>query len=1187
MNHNFKEKLELELRSLSNQDFFEWGNKFFSLLGYKSNRTFHVGTDRIEDFIDYFSLDSNYNFTECLKNISKIRFLFQFTDSEVSAAAKSNEVNTLNIDNSTSFEKSLIFVAVELNHEHYPRGIYAQITREINKLFSLAPTVILFKNTKNQITLSTVLRRQHKIISHKKVLVKVSLVKEIHPLNPHRAHLDILYDLTLSNCLSLIQKRNVTPNFDTLLSTLLDLLNIDKLNEKFYKELYEWFKKIVKESSFPSKILTMEEHAIRLVTRLLFIWFIKEKGLVPKELFSEECISDLILNYDHDCGDSYYRIVLQNLFFATLNTEINRREFQSNKQKDSPDPISNYYQYEAEIKDKTKLKFYFDKIPFINGGLFDCLDYFKSGSNEIQFIDSFPGNSSNKVTIPNRLFFGEDGLFPLLNSYKFTVEEKTPIEQEVALDPELLGKVFENLLATQIPETRETAQQQNGSFYTPNEIVDYMVGETLIEAIGLRVVPNDSDISFFKDRLRYLLDFEHEFDDAEELFVEEEKENIVKSIAGLKILDPAVGSGAFPMGVLHKLLLVLKRLDPSNLMWKNFHLNLASEKAKLALETKNQLSRDTQLSQIGDIFQSYSDDFGRKLFLIQNSIFGVDIEPIACQISKLRFFISLAIDQKFDQSKENFGIKPLPNLETCFVAADSLVQQQKVQKDDLFGVSKAIRELTENRENYFHASSTPEKIKFKNLDKELRNKLSEKLTHSGLNEIQANKIASWDPFDQNDKASWFDSNYMFGIEDGFDIIIGNPPYIQLQRNNGELGNRYQEMFEVFTRTGDIYCLFFERGLRLLKHDGHLCYITSNKWLRSDYGKNLRKYFTENHTPLKLIDFKGFQIFQNATVDTSILLIQNKINEHKQSLIGSSINENYNLSTNIHEHLEHNSISVRQSEGPWIICTPDEAKLIRKIEKIGVPLKEWSDISIYYGIKTGCNPAFIIDNETKEELVDKDPKSVEIIKPILRGRDIKRYHAEWAELWLIATHNGYNNLSPINIDDYPVIKEYLNQFYSKIENRQDQGITPYNLRNCAYHAQFEKEKIVYPNMTTLLPFMFDSSGMYTNQKCFIITGMNLKYLTSLLNSKVAKVWLKANCPKLGDRGMELSKVFFECIPIPRISLEDQKPFIKLVDQIIDSYAHKNSSIEHEEFIDKMVYELYQFNEKEKCLVESLT
>ena len=355
-------------------------------------------------------------------------------------------------------------------------------------------------------------------------------------------------------------------NFDGLLAAWLNALDTEALNRDFYRELFQWFERAVSEARFP-KLLKAEEHVIRLITRLLFVWFIKEKALVAEDLFVEHRIATLLKDYD-PAGDSYYRAVLQNLFFATLNTEIDHRNFSS--QSDAPDRDFSRYHYASEIADPDRLLALFGRTPFINGGLFDCLDSEEVTGDGGYRIDCFTDDPADRrdYSIPNTLFFAENdkdpGLITLFNHYKFTVEENTPAEQEVALDPELLGKVFEHLLAAYNPETRETARKQTGSYYTPRDVVDYMVDEALVASLSQKAQPSDGDRKWWEDRLHYLLDY----NDAGEFFDTAETEQIVRGIADLRVLDPAVGSGAFPMGVLHKLTLALRRLDPGNDQWK-------------------------------------------------------------------------------------------------------------------------------------------------------------------------------------------------------------------------------------------------------------------------------------------------------------------------------------------------------------------------------------------------------------------------------------------------------------------------------------------------------------------------------------------------------------------------------------------------------------------------------------------
>ena len=1000
-NSDILNKIRSALAAIPTYDFLTAAKDLLEILGYQSERTLKL-SGHPEDFIQQFPAPNENTKTEqaFCENAQSVRFIFQLTSDEI---ASSNQ-QTMNFE-AASFDKgntsSFIFSAVELKKDTYARGQYAQFTREINKRLS-QPSVVLFRTTSNLLTLAFVHRRPHKRDDKRNVLDRVTLIKDIRPDNPYRAHLDILEELSLSNLLTWMSDHNKPHNFDGLLAAWLAKLDTQELNRRFYRDLYNWFERAIAESTFPknqAQAISSEEHIIRLITRLLFVWFIKEKRLIAEDLFIEPKIGGLLKNYDPDTGDSYYRTILQNLFFATLNTEIDKRRFSKQNRADHRNP--SVYRYRKEIEDPDSLIKLFDQTPFINGGLFDCLDSFEGVKAGGTRLDCFTDNPAQRrdYSIPNRLFFGADGLITLFNNYKFTVEENTPIEQEVALDPELLGKVFENLLAAYNPETRETARKQTGSYYTPPPVVDYMVEETLVASLAEKCQPTDGDVEYWQERLRYLLDYEDAFDDANELFFEEEAEGIVRAIAKIKVLDPAVGSGAFPMGMLHKLTLALRRLDPDNKRWEALQKERARVKADAAFETQDQQERDAELLEISETFERYSGDFGRKLYLIQNSIFGVDIQPIACQIAKLRFFISLAIEQERDKNADNFGIKPLPNLETRFVAADTLIglglsEARSLLQDDT--VQQLLKEIEAIREKYFLANNRSQKFQYTRQEQACRDQLDqalkvqkeewvtrqqrdieekiaripnpqdrEKLRKDELKKYSlrekrfeasletARKVAHWKPYDQNAKANWFDPEYMFGITRGFDVVIGNPPYIQLQKNRGEKAQLYQFAdYTTFVRTGDIYQLFYEKGCQLLTpQHGMLCYITSDSWLNTEYGKATRRYFAEQHTPLRLLEI-GEGTFENAIVNTNILIAR----QGRSNAIGKAVNMNRLTDKNLPPAESLWGVFRPQGEMPWIALSAIEQPIMDKMETAGTPLKEW-DVSIYRGLTIGYNKAY--------------------------------------------------------------------------------------------------------------------------------------------------------------------------------------------------------------------------------------
>ena len=871
---NIRQQIEDALIALPNEEFTGAVKHLLGVLGYESERAIDL-SGRVDDFLDQFHAQNENTQTEQVlrDNARSVRILFQVTDTEIATARSFLSTDGFDKGNARSF----LFVAMELNGASYSRGQYAQLTREINKRFSM-PAVVLFKTATDLLTLSFVHRREHKRDPTRDVLGHVSLIREIDPIDPHRAHLDILSDLSLPQRLQWMNDHDTSINFDGLLTAWLNALDTEALNRRFYGDLFRWFERAVAEASFPAdhaKALPPEEHIIRLITRLMFVWFIKEKNLIAEGLFIEERIAALLKHYDRDDGDSYYRAVLQNLFFATLNTEIDRRGFSKGSNVTHRD--FSRYRYENEMSDPDQLLALFAQTPFINGGLFDCLDSEEAIRDGGYRIDCFTDNPAQRrgYAIPNRLFFDSDGLIPLFNRYKFTVEENTPVEQEVALDPELLGKVFENLLAAYNPETRDTVRKQTGSYYTPRPVVDYMVDEALIAALAQASPPSDGDSDFWQARLRYLLDYEVAFNDASELFEEAETEGIVRAISEIRVLDPAVGSGAFPMGVLHKMTMALRRLDPDNQRWSTLQKARARAKADVAFETRDQRERDAELLAISETFERYSGDFGRKLYLIQNSIFGVDIQPIATQIAKLRFFISLAIEQEADANAPNYGIKPLPNLETRFIAADTLITLQSADQLDLLRqqIETLKTQLTENRERHFHATTRPKKLACRDEDKQLRRALADELNSAGLPEDDANEIAHWDPYDQNAKADWFDPEYMFGIAEGFDVVIGNPPYVRQESISPHKPSLLALYRDAATARSDLYCYFYARGLQLLRDGGMHVFVCSNSWLDVGYGAKLQEHLLKNAHIQAIYESAVERQFSTADINTIISVIR--------------------------------------------------------------------------------------------------------------------------------------------------------------------------------------------------------------------------------------------------------------------------------------------------------------------------
>ena len=873
---NNKEAIKAALSAIPTGGFLEKSKDLLATIGYQSERTLEL-SGTVHDFFQEFPpLNPNTKTEqEFRKHTESVQLIFQFTSDEVADDIQQElfEADAFDKANTNSF----LFCAVELKDNTYSRTQYAEFTREINKRL-LAPTVVLFR-VANRLTVGFTDRRPHKTDEARDVLGQVTLIKDIRLNNPHRAHLDILSELSLEACATWMGANKKPKNFDGLLAAWLAKLDTEELNKQFYRNLFAWFEWAVTEAKFPTdenRTLEPEEHVIRLITRLLFIWFIKEKGLIAEALFNKTQIQDLLTEDDFENGDAYYRAVLQNLFFATLNTEIDKRKFSTVGYATNRD--FSRYRYKDQMRDPDKLLEMFGETPFINGGLFDCLDSWEATGEESYRIDCFSDNQYHKLSIPNRLFFhAQQGLIPLLEHYKFTVEENTPIEQEVALDPELLGRVFENLLAAYNPETGATVRKQTGSYYTPRAIVDYMVEETLVATLSQKCDPTDGDAKLWDERLHYLLDYAQAFDDANEWFDDAETDGIVRAISELKILDPAVGSGAFPMGMLHKLTLALRRLDPDNSRWEKLQKERAVQRAEVAFDTQDDEARREELVEIDETFKRYRDsDFGRKLYLIQNSIFGVDIQPVACQIAKLRFFISLAIEQEPEQNAENFGIKPLPNLETRFIAANTLIglkAQGTLTSSTAQDLEQALRK---NREQHFHATTRQRKRACKIKDEELRSELATELKHFGMSDTDAERIARWDPYDQNATADWFDSEWMFGITEGFDVVIGNPPYVRADAGGENAVLRQQikdsKQYETLYEKWDLFIPFIERSYKMLNSGGFTTLIVSDAYCHAKYAIKSQEWFLRNSKILRLDFLSKIKIF-DASVKNIIYLFQ--------------------------------------------------------------------------------------------------------------------------------------------------------------------------------------------------------------------------------------------------------------------------------------------------------------------------
>lgn len=920
--------------------------------------------------------------------------------------------------------------------------------------------------------------------------------------------------------------------------------SVEKVTNEFfeqYKELYlKLSEQVTREPSLQSILtkakLETNRFTKKLLGQIVFLYFVQKKGWlgVPtNEVWGKgnrRFLRDLFIQAA-DSGKNFYVESLQYLFYEAL----------AQKRADS-----------------TYLRFGC-KIPFLNGGLFEA-DY--DWENE-------------RLTLPNELFSNTErnkagdegtGILDVFDRYNFTIKEDEPLEKEVAVDPEMLGKVFENML--------EIAERKSkGAFYTPREIVHYMCQESLIHYLDNAL---NNDAAAYRELGSTQITFiGTEYQTGQLTFTEEQPSVLVpkqdleelirnghlrlendqrvqargretdtygfqlpeavrthaarldEKLRTIKICDPAIGSGAFPVGLLHEIV--------------NSRLVLQ------AFSGKNESA------------------YALKRHAILESIYGVDIDPSAIDIARLRLWLSLIVDEDDFES-----IDALPNLDYKIVQGNSLIGFPEKLIGSQSWSSPAIQGIEQLKQQFSTATDLAEKQQLKtDIDEEI----SRHLASSRID---------------------FDFRFFFSEvwrdNKGFDIVIGNPPYIQIQKYSGQRIQKdlEEQKYETFTKTGDIYCLFYEKGYRLLHEQGVLAFITSNKWMRAAYGEKLRQFFIKRTAIEQLIDFGDSPIFSEATTYTNILIFQKTTKQNQPT--AWDLSSDYRKATSLLQMLEeHPGGAAIFSNGTFVIVPPEFAAIKQRIEQVGVPLQEW-DIDIYRGIVTGLNEAFIIDGKKKDELIAQDPKSAEIIKPILRGRDIKRYRADFADLWVITTFPALN----LNINDYPAICEYLSSFGKKLHQtgeivgRDAQGNDIVSRKKTgnqwfetqdqiSYYPEFEKEKIIYAEIVFDSAFFFDSKGFYPEATAFTLTGQNIKYLTAVLNSRLLTFVFKTFYAGGDLRGntFRYKKVFLENLPVAEPQQADLCLLETLMDyiQVVKKVDMKLQSAYFEQLIDGLVYELY--------------
>jgi len=1478
----------MNLNIFNTTTLFEAATNLFQQLGIKLN------SNTAESLPTKDLLKSFYKDNEVFNSIKGTYFIGIIDDS-VFQATGMFDVNYSIKEALQQGDKNydgLMLFALELTKKP-TRTEISEITRAFNRISQKMPVALVLKYTiEKEAVISIAISERFKYLQNWRQgekAGKVIIPRDIHtkPENTHAGHQRILLDL--------VKPAGVT-NYAQLHAQWLEVLDVNILNKKFFQELTNWYFWAMDKVQFPDDIEKQKDvrnatNLIRLITRVIFIWFIKEKHLVPASLFNEKYLEKILKDFQKNKKSSnYYQAILQNLFFGTLNQKMDERDFAEdhNRKNKLDQGIKNKYRYPDKFNiSKKEIITLFKDIPFLNGGLFDCLDKFdeeklEKGKKEQIFVDGFTRLDGKQAIVPDYLFFGEEaevdlteyydpeakkaiikkvnGLLHILNSFKFTVAENTPIEEEVALDPELLGKVFENLLASYNPETQTTARKQTGSFYTPREIVNYMVDESLIEYLKSTVsIPaqelNQMQVAFetffnphdeiqihtgnlphwqqknvwyfvtfrladsipaevveqiksereiwlknnkkdekgeyskeqlkeyyrlFSDRIegllndcrgscvlkkteiakimadalnhfdnkRYVLDewvimpnhvhilfkplaennlpdilhswksytaneinkvtgnkgqlwmhesYDHivrnekalngirnyirqnpvkanlklkeyilsnvtrdedclsrskdasgtfdsrlrnlfSYNDEGNPLNPKETDELIEAINNAKILDPACGSGAFPMGVLHKMVHLLQKLDPGNVKWK------AQQKEKIIGKQIKELDKDRKaiaglsdkavrekaieavderLKEIDEIFESKNnfDDYARKLYLIENCIFGIDIQPIAVQISKLRFFISLIIDQDKDSKKENLGFRSLPNLETKFVAANTLISLE-IPTTDLFSENNPIKllqeELKATRHEYFNAKTRKDKLRLQQQDKALRKKIAAQISDTLINKKEeeianlekqlaeakkkliqiengheqketiestnifgetettvidkkkekikaqkstisfiekqinalkatdnkdaiqkvAQQISSFDPYDQNHYANWFEPEWMFGneVKDGFDIVIGNPPYHQLSKDPSASNEYKVYLKQRFGTSGgrlNTFIFFTHIGVELLKSKGIITYIIPNTILTQDYYKETRKLLLDETILKQIVSYDKLP-FENAVVENITFFAV------KGNATNYTIKHFYDTFHNVELDKSKSKTDFTKSDNYSLNFGSNE--ITDSLMNDTIPLSSICNI----------NQAIALKGDKSLSLRDSNPRGK--FYKLLDGRNINKYSVNWAGVYL-----------DYNLD---------------------------RIHSCKTKDIFTtKEKLIFRRVSSKLIFSYDNEQYFALNTIVVVNLLNskdlqIKYLLGILNSMLMDYYYRNKHKSTKTVFSEIQARSVGELPIKMASKAEQDRIVNLVDKII-SAKKKDTEFDTsklEKQIDEMVYKLYDLTEEEIKIIE---
>ena len=853
----------------------------------------------------------------------------------------------------------------------------------------------------------------------------------------------------------------------------------------------------------------------------------------------------------------------------------------------------------------------YGKVPYLNSSLFE-ISQLERQTIRISSLDNSElplfsgtvlkdGQKPRYAKLPTLRY-----LLEFLDAYDFASEGTEEVQEQAKtlINASVLGLIFEKING-----------HRDGSVFTPGAVTMYMSREAIQQTVVCR----------FNEEMGWSC---KDYEALKNKDIEDyaQANAIVDS---LRICDPAVGSGHFLVSVLNEVIRTKYDLgilidgSGKRIKKQDYSIDIENDELLVSDEDGNPVSYIPGNQESQRIQETL---FNEKRKIIENCLFGVDLNPNAVNICRLRLWIELLKNAYYTKESDYTELETLPNIDINIKVGNSLLHRFDLGQD----ISEILRKngisigaYRKAVSDYKNAHSKEEKRDLEDYLRQIKGNLRTQISLKDPKVVSLNKlkgdldnllapqlfeISKKEQTQRNKQAKDLqariakiqaevdeirDNKIFLGAfewriefpevldEDGrfvgFDCVIGNPPYIQLQKMGADADALQKMSYETYERTGDIYCLFYEMGMKLLKPGALLSFITSNGWMKSAYGKSLRAMLTSQYQPSLLIDFAGYKVFDSATVDVNILSVL-KSNTQQETTACSIKKDDFEVER-LSDYVQTNCLQCMFGNESWSILSDIERSIKQKVETVGVPIREW-DVQIYRGILTGYNDAFIISSEKRDEILancadeDERQRTAELIRPILRGRDIRRYGYDWADLWLINTHNGIRGeVERVHIEDYPSIKQHLDNYWDKIGPRADQGETAYNLRNCAYLDDFSRPKIIWKRVGSIIRFSYDEKGVFGLDSTCFATGKHIPYLCCVLNSSMGH-YLLNGAPRTGTGDLLISVQAVEPIRIPVIDDSDEA-FSDLVRRFIT-----NPSSELDEEIDNIIFDLYGLSPDER-------